>query len=449
MTTDDLRNVLELARHAFGGDLQNGLEDKTSCCDGKLGGPLDFLFSSNTFQAVHGFANEHATSCSILQGVLQCISEISTVPQLNELVGEIQALQKRRGAVSLLLDAIEHEAETIEQQLQAKEGHRKSLLSSSGAVAGIALQCCGLNGENEEEWYDDHDDQKSGLLSNSSRGKFVELLSNCRKHLTDSENRLVEREGELRALQAEVFVLGQEAVRAQIENSFLRASRSGRHDTCKDAAPVSDLAGAQRHASSDPILDLGHHQLIQRKAEHRKRVLASYGAFFKRAGRVCVRVVFLGWQQLTRQRRRLDKTFKHGARALVANGRSRILGLFFSTWRALCHMKREAHKRMQRRTAMTFACLAASALMRALLIEWWRHMRREHAEVHILHAQREAGKAAALARERELDDTELFQLGKELQHLRHQGAGTNDLVRAVDLFMGEFKSRLQIGRAHV
>merc|ERR1712060_737138 len=97
-------------------------------------------------------------------------------------------------------------------------------------------------------------------------------------------------------------------------------------------------------------------------------------------------------------------------------------GLFVAAWRRANYCRRKWHRSLQQRTSMTFIYLCKSSLARVVLIEWWRLARRARTDKHIYLAQVEAEKALALARDRHLDDPELFKLGKSLQTLRDSGA---------------------------
>jgi len=262
----------------------------------------------------------------------------------------------------------------------------------------------------------------------------------------ESEERLALRDAELRMLQQDL-----KDARQQLRAATAAALATG---TNEHSALAADSQSQQTSRSTEDVPSLIQPSpldppAVEHKAvgtcsivERRQRLSASFAAYFARAGCECLMLVLVGWRQVTRQRRRVDSIMKRTALALASKVSHVVLALYVSCWRSLLVLRKRSHRALQCAVAMRFAAYSSSVLMRAALVEWWRIMRTVKADRRLLEFQRRREEAEHLARERQLQDHELFELGKELERLRRDAAPPEEILLAVDSAVDKLRTRL-------
>lgn len=219
---------------------------------------------------------------------------------------------------------------------------------------------CGPHADSEEISF-----QKG---SAANKENMLELRPVLRSQLRDCEQTLLERDNELRQLRHEL--------------SLLRCE--------KDAAVQSD-----RDALLNP------------KIGAKEALVKRYAASFSFVDGSQLQNTFLVWKHHVYQRTMRSKMLKQTCLSLSSNSSQRQL-LVFSSWHSLVSEKKQAQivakKRRQQAVAQSatakFLMQSDSALLRAIVIQWWRCSKESALQKRIEAVQAEkraAQKASAAA----------------------------------------------------
>jgi hypothetical protein len=248
---------------------------------------------------------------------------------------EIQALRTKQIAASQLLDAIEHEAESIEQRLVEREGEKRRQAQEKQSKGFFALPltaCLSCSDRTEDE--EDEDNLKQPMV----------LRPALLKQLTESQQELVERDSEIHRIKHEL--------------DLLRKGHLAQHE-------------AVRQGEKDKLLEPTHNK--------KEALLRRYSTSMSKSQDLQMQIVLSTWKTYARQRVMRSRMLKRGSLAFAA-AESQRLGLMFSTWNALVIEKKKAQvltqntrqKAMRESYAAKLLTQVASTTLRATFAGWWR-----------------------------------------------------------------------------